>query len=58
MQSLPIAEAPGIKEGETYDVAVRAVLDQRTLPGPLQVLAFWDGGFSLESDWYEWTMGP
>jgi len=34
------------------------VLDQKTLPGPLQVFAFWSGGFSLESDWYEWTVRP
>jgi len=58
IQDLPIADASVMKEDETYDVSVRAVLDQRTLPGPLQVLAFWNGGFSLESDWYEWTMGP
>jgi hypothetical protein len=56
VQSLPVAKASGIKEHETYEVAVRAVLDQGTLPGPLQFFAFWDGGFSLESDWYTWTM--
>jgi hypothetical protein len=58
VQSMPIAKASRIKAGETYDVAVRAVLDQGKLPGPLQVLAFWNSGFSLESDWYEWTVGP
>lgn len=58
LQSLPVGPADALSAGSTYDVAVRAVLDQRTLPGPLQVLAFWSGGFSLESDWYEWTMSP
>jgi hypothetical protein len=58
VQSLAIAEGSSLEHGQTYDVAVRAVLDQQTLPGPLQVLAFWDSGFSLESDWYEWTTVP
>jgi hypothetical protein len=56
IQSVPIAEASRLREHETYEIFVKAVLDQRTLPGPLQFFAFWDGGFSLESDWYEWTM--
>lgn len=58
LQSLPIAPADALDAGETYDVAVRAVLDEQRLPSPLQVLAFWNGGFSLASDWYQWTMGP
>jgi hypothetical protein len=58
VQGLPIVEASRMNANETYEVAIRAVLDQRTLPGPLQMLAFWGGGFSLESDWYEWTMAP
>jgi hypothetical protein len=58
VQDLLIADASRLDADATYDVAVRAVLDQQTLPGPLQVLAFWDGGFSLESDWYEWTTSP
>lgn len=58
VQSLVLAPAAAIDPKKGYDVAVRAVLDQQTLPGPLQVIAFWDDGFSLESDWYEWTMGP
>jgi hypothetical protein len=58
VQSLPVADEAELPSDQTYDVAVRAVLDQQTLPGPLQLLAFWDGGFSLESDWYEWTTGP
>jgi hypothetical protein len=55
VQNLVVAGAGQLKPQHAYDVAVRAVLDQQTLPGPLQVLAFWDDGFSLESDWYEWT---
>ncbi|MEE4185352.1 MAG: DUF4390 domain-containing protein [Gammaproteobacteria bacterium] len=39
---------------EVYYIAMRAVLDRRQLPGPLQILAFWQGDFGLESDWYRW----
>ena len=38
-----------------FEFAVRAVLDWEKLPGPLAVLTFWRGDFSLESDWYRWT---
>ncbi len=38
-----------------YDFALRVVLDWEKLPGPLAILAFWRGDFSLESDWYRWT---
>jgi hypothetical protein len=58
VQELPVAPAAALDAARRYDVVVRAVLDQQTLPGPLQLIAFWDDGFSLESDWYEWTMGP
>jgi hypothetical protein len=34
--------------------SMRIVLDRENLPGPLQMLAFWRGDFSLESDWYRW----
>lgn len=58
VQGLAVAEPGTLVAGQTYVISVRAVLDQQRLPGPLQVLAFWDSGFSLESDWYEWTMSP
>lgn len=37
-----------------YTFSMRAVLDPENLPGPLQVLTFWRGDFSLGSDWYRW----
>jgi hypothetical protein len=58
VQGLPIAEESRLDRSEPYNLAVRAVLSQQTLPAPLQFLAFWNGGFSLESDWYEWTLAP
>ena len=38
-----------------YEFGLRAVLDWQKLPGPLAMLTFWRGDFSLESDWYRWT---
>jgi len=38
-----------------YEFGLRAVLDWQKLPGPLAILTFWRGDFSLESDWYRWT---
>ncbi len=58
LQSVPIGDGEALSEDQVYDIAVRAVLSQQNLPGPLRLLAFWDDGFSLESDWYEWTMEP
>ena len=46
----------GLDNDETYVVALRAVLNQERLPGPLQMLAFWRGDFSLESNWYRWIL--
>lgn len=53
---LPLIDAAIIDEGDKYDVKLRAVLDQQQLPGPLRMLAFWDDGFTLESEWYRWDL--
>jgi hypothetical protein len=58
LQGVPVLEESRLDRRNTYDVALRALLDQQTLPTPLQMLAFWNRGFSLESDWYEWTLVP
>ena len=53
---LPIIDDSLLEDGEPYEISLRAVLDQNTLPGPLRVLAFWSSGFRLESDWYVWPL--
>jgi hypothetical protein len=58
LQGVAVLEEPQLARGQTYAVALRAALNQKTLPTPLQMLAFWNRGFSLESDWYEWTLAP
>jgi len=39
-------------------VELSRTLDQQQLPGPLRMLAFWDDDFTLESDWYRWSLRP
>jgi hypothetical protein len=58
LQGLPVIEEAQFGADEAYEIALRAALNQRTLPTPLQLLAFWNRGFSLQSDWYEWTLKP
>jgi len=58
IRSLPLIDAAIIDRGHEYEVSLRAVLDQQELPGPLRMLAFWDDGFTLESEWYRWLLRP
>lgn len=53
---LPIIDAALLSPDSRYEIALRAVLDQNTLPGPLRLIAFWSSGFRLESDWYVWRL--
>ncbi len=54
---LPIIDASILDPQGRYEIAMRAVLDQDTLPGPLRLIAFWSEGFRLVSDWYTWKLG-
>lgn len=53
---LPIIDASLLNPDAKYEIALRAVLDQNTLPGPLRLIAFWSRGFRLASDWYVWPL--
>lgn len=54
VKDYPLAATPPDASAGAYYMAMRAVLDREQLPGPLQVFAFWQGDFSLESAWYRW----
>ncbi|MCC5794704.1 MAG: DUF4390 domain-containing protein [Chromatiales bacterium] len=56
VSDLPLIDAALLEPNQTYIVWLRVVLDQQQLPGPLRLLAFWRDGFSLESEWYQWTL--
>ena len=53
---LPIIDEALLDSNSNYEISLRAVLDQNTLPGPLRLIAFWSSGFRLESDWYVWRL--
>jgi hypothetical protein len=56
MHDFSIMAAAEIDPGENHYISMRVVLNRENLPGPLQVLVFWRGDFSLESEWYRWTL--
>lgn len=58
VQALPVIDEPQLAGGETYLVSVRALLSEQKLPAPLWLLGLWSTGFSLKSEWYEWTFVP
>ena len=58
VRALPLIDAALVEPDKDYEVSLRAVLDQRQLPGPLRMLAFWRDDYSLESEWYRWPLRP
>ena len=58
ISGFPVIAADRIDPEGTYRFSLRAVLNRESLPGPLQVLAFWRGDYSLESKWYQWKLKP
>ncbi len=56
VEDLPLIDAALLDPDATYNVRIRAVLDQDRLPGPLRLFALWQDGFKLESDWYGWSL--
>ena len=56
VERLPLVDVPVLEEGRSYDVRLRAVLDQEQFPGPLRLLAFWRRDWSIASEWYRWPL--
>ena len=54
---LPIIDASILEPDARYEISMRAILDQDTLPGPLRLIAFWSEGFRLVSNKYTWKLG-
>lgn len=53
---LPIIDESLLRPGTRYEIRMRVVLDQSTLPGPIRFIAFWSSGFKLQSSWYVWNL--
>ena len=56
INDLPIIAASELNPDRRHYISMRIVLNRESLPGPLQVLIFWQGDFSLESEWFRWTL--
>jgi hypothetical protein len=52
--ALPVAERDALKNGETYQAAVRLALDRSQLPKPFQVDAITDKGLQVEAKVLRW----
>ncbi len=56
ISALPVIDAALLEADSRYEIRMRVVLDQNTLPGPLRLLAFWGNSFRLQSEWYAWML--
>lgn len=56
VSDLPVIDARLLEEGASYNIRMRAVLDVKSFPGPLQLIASLFKGWDLSSDWYQWVL--
>lgn len=58
IRHLPVIDAALLDGDTTYYISLRAVLDTKQLPGPLQVMARIVPGWQLASPWHEERLVP
>jgi hypothetical protein len=56
VSDLPVIDANLLEPGARYNIRMRAVLDVKSMPGPLQLIASLFKGWDLSSDWYQWVL--
>jgi hypothetical protein len=56
--SRPVVRKEALSAGERYDAAIRLRLDVNQLPKPFQINALASRDWSLQSDWYRWSLTP
>ncbi len=56
VSDLPVIDANLLQPDTRYDIRMRAALDIKDFPGPLQLIASLFKGWDLTSDWYEWVL--
>jgi hypothetical protein len=56
IERLPLIDAPLLDENSRYEVAIRAVLDVKELPGPLNLLSRFWGDWRIASERYSWRL--
>jgi len=56
VSDLPVIDANLLDPEARYKIRMRAVLDVKDFPGPLQLIASLFKGWDLTSAWYEWVL--
>ncbi|HET7922874.1 MAG TPA: DUF4390 domain-containing protein, partial [Gammaproteobacteria bacterium] len=56
VNDLPVIDASLLEPDTRYVIRLRAVLDIKDFPGPLQLIASLFKGWDLSSDWYAWVL--
>jgi hypothetical protein len=56
--SRPIIRKDALSTGERYEAAVRLRLDVAQLPKPFQINALASRDWSLQSEWFRWSLTP
>jgi hypothetical protein len=53
-----VVAVDALTKGARYDAAVRLRLDVTQLPKPFQINALASREWSLQSEWYRWSLTP
>lgn len=56
IRDLPLIDQALLHPRRSYTIGIKSVLDIRSLPGPLRLLAVFFGDWRLASDWYQWKL--
>ena len=56
VSDLPLIDADLLEPDARYNIRMRTVLDIKSFPGPLQLIASLFKGWDLSSDWYQWVL--
>ncbi|MEE8157306.1 MAG: DUF4390 domain-containing protein [Gammaproteobacteria bacterium] len=58
ISSLPIIDETLIEPDETYEIRIRAVLDNKSIPGALRLFFNWFVDWRMTSEWLAWQLSP
>lgn len=58
ISTLPVIDETLIDPDETYEIRVRAVLDNESIPGALRLFFNWFGDWRMTSEWLTWQLSP
>ena len=56
--SLPLLDESLLEPDVQYQIRLRVVLDNKSVPGPLRLFFNWFSNWSMTSEWFEWQLSP